>query len=414
MSNGYAVVDVETTGLHPGQHHRVIELAIVRLDEDGTVADEWCSLINPQRDLGAQHIHGITAAEIRRAPTFSDLAGDIATQLAGRVVVAHNLSFDIRFLQAEFIRAGTKTALSAAAGLCTMHLAADYLPTVGRSLAACCRAAAIAHEKAHSALHDAHAAASLMKFYIRTAGQPLPWQKVLRTSAQQQWPALASRNTTPVRRRDAFEPEPHFLSRLVDRLPSVPRDPRADDYLAVLDAALIDRHLSESEQDELLDTASDLGLTVEDVIGFHHEYLAELARLAWEDGVVTPCEHDDLRLTAELLGLTAADVEGMLATARVQDELLDAPSPAAEWSRFTLAPGDLVAFTGDMTLSREEWRSKAIDAGLTVPASGITKKTRLVVAADPDSLSGKARKARNYGIPIIKESAFAKMLDKLS
>ncbi|MEF2254696.1 BRCT domain-containing protein [Microbacterium schleiferi] len=33
----------------------------------------------------------------------------------------------------------------------------------------------------------------------------------------------------------------------------------------------------------------------------------------------------------------------------------------------------------------------------------MTKKVRLVVAADPDSLSGKAPKARDYGIPIVGE-----------
>lgn len=40
----------------------------------------------------------------------------------------------------------------------------------------------------------------------------------------------------------------------------------------------------------------------------------------------------------------------------------------------------------------------------------VTKKVKLVVAADPDSLSGKARKARDYGIPVVTEDGFARML----
>ena len=40
----------------------------------------------------------------------------------------------------------------------------------------------------------------------------------------------------------------------------------------------------------------------------------------------------------------------------------------------------------------------------------MTKKTRLVIAADPDSLSGKAAQARRYGIPIVSEDAFDKMI----
>jgi len=42
----------------------------------------------------------------------------------------------------------------------------------------------------------------------------------------------------------------------------------------------------------------------------------------------------------------------------------------------------------------------------------VTKKVKLVVTADPDSLSGKARKAADYGIPIVTEEAFAAMLER--
>jgi hypothetical protein len=56
----YAVIDVETTGLRTSWHDRIIELAVVLVDEHGRVRDEWCSLINPDRDLGLQQIHGIT------------------------------------------------------------------------------------------------------------------------------------------------------------------------------------------------------------------------------------------------------------------------------------------------------------------------------------------------------------------
>jgi DNA polymerase-3 subunit epsilon len=44
----------------------------------------------------------------------------------------------------------------------------------------------------------------------------------------------------------------------------------------------------------------------------------------------------------------------------------------------------------------------------------VTKKTSLVVAADPDSLSGKARKAGSYGIPVVAEGAFGTLLDQMT
>ncbi|GII59244.1 hypothetical protein Pth03_76330 [Planotetraspora thailandica] len=68
---GYAVIDVETTGLRPFWHDRVVEVGIVHLDPAG----EWTTLVDPERDLGPQHIYGITAADIRHAPTFGEIAG---------------------------------------------------------------------------------------------------------------------------------------------------------------------------------------------------------------------------------------------------------------------------------------------------------------------------------------------------
>lgn len=43
----------------------------------------------------------------------------------------------------------------------------------------------------------------------------------------------------------------------------------------------------------------------------------------------------------------------------------------------------------------------------------MTKDTRILVAADPDSASGKATKARAYGVPIVNENALARLLDAM-
>lgn len=150
---GYAVVDVETTGFAARRSDRVVEVAVVQLDEAGRITGEWCTLVDPGRDLGPQHVHRIRAADVWHAPTFAEVAGALADRLAGRVVVAHNLAFDARFLSAEFARAGLDVEVD---GLCTMRLAGGR-----RSLAACCAAAGIAPGTAHSALDDARATARL-------------------------------------------------------------------------------------------------------------------------------------------------------------------------------------------------------------------------------------------------------------
>ncbi|MFC3896501.1 exonuclease domain-containing protein [Lentzea rhizosphaerae] len=377
MGNAYAVVDVETTGLSPGHHHRVIEVAVVHVDETGRRVDEWCTLVNPRRDLGAQHVHGITAAEARRAPDFAAIAPELAARLSGRVLVAHNLSFDLRFLQAEFARLGHELPAS---GVCTMELAGRYLGASSRSLAACCSVAGVPMGVAHSALHDARASAGLLVRCLDRVGDVEPVRLELpRTGA------------FAVQRTRAHGAEQHFLAKLVRLLPRV-ETPWGDEYLDVLDRALVDRHLSVDEQEELLDVAQALDLGLPQVMELHRGYLAALAEVAWEDGRLSADEEADLRLVASLLGVDVAEVL----------------RPSVR-----LSLGDLVVFTGEMREPRDVWESRASSAGLTVKG-GVTKRTALVIAADPDTMSGKADKARAYGIPVVSEDLFAGLLGELT
>ena len=133
----FAVVDVETTGLFPEKNDRIVEIAVIRVDADGRRLDEYCSLVNPNRDLGPTHIHGITATQAMAAPTFQEVAGDVISRIAGAAVVGHNVTFDFRFLESEYRRLGHQ--LPDAVLLCTMQLAKradpDGLP--GRKLAGC-------------------------------------------------------------------------------------------------------------------------------------------------------------------------------------------------------------------------------------------------------------------------------------
>ena len=71
----YAVIDLETTGYSPKHHDRVVEVGIVRIDPDGNRLREYCTLINPHRDMGATHVHGISATDVAGAPAFRDEAG---------------------------------------------------------------------------------------------------------------------------------------------------------------------------------------------------------------------------------------------------------------------------------------------------------------------------------------------------
>src|SRR5690606_35888676 len=100
MMKGFAVVDVETTGWNAGGKDRVVEVAVVHVSLDGHLEGQWDTLTNPGRDLGPQRVHGISAREIRSAPLFPEIAGQLADLLRGRAFVAHNAQFDASFLAA--------------------------------------------------------------------------------------------------------------------------------------------------------------------------------------------------------------------------------------------------------------------------------------------------------------------------
>ncbi|WP_413452328.1 exonuclease domain-containing protein [Georgenia phoenicis] len=409
---GYAVVDLETTGLNPARHHRIVEIGIVQVSPEGEVEDSWCTLVNPERDLGPQHIHGITAADVLSAPTFADIAGDVAARLRGRAFVAHNASFDARFLSAAYQGLGYDVPIGPETTVCTMRWSGHLLPHLPRTLAGCCSHLGLPLEQHHSALSDATAAAALLAHLLMLSPPPAatPWQDVVDRATGASWPALPAHALPPVARGSAFSRQVPFLSRLVDSLPAAPHRDNEREYLALLDRALLDRFLSVREQEALVVAARDFGIDQPTAVDLHREYLLALARSAWRDSVVTEEEMDELHEVAALLGLDPSEVDVALADGRESAAEVSVPQAGeSRPSRFELYPGDLVVFTGQMHEPREIWEERARAAGL-VPHGAVTKKVALVVAADPDSLSGKARKAAGYGIPIVTEAAFSDLL----
>ncbi|GAA2846576.1 hypothetical protein GCM10010517_03320 [Streptosporangium fragile] len=169
------MVDVETTGFSPSRGDRICEIALVSLDARGETVDEWHSLINPRRGTGAVEVHGITDAMVRRAPIIEEVLDAVWERVAGRVLVAHNASFDLRFLRAL---PGSHWVTET---LCTKRLAPHFVPGEKVTLAACCERAGISLVGAHAALADARATAELLRFYMQTGAS---WHDKLHKAAQ--------------------------------------------------------------------------------------------------------------------------------------------------------------------------------------------------------------------------------------
>ncbi|WP_111721125.1 exonuclease domain-containing protein [Homoserinimonas sp. OAct 916] len=410
MSNtGFAVVDVETTGLFPGGHDRIVEIAVVHVDANGIVEGQWDTLVNPGRDLGPQRVHRVRAADVMHAPTFAQIAPRLAGLLSGRVLVAHNASFDTRFLLAEFERSEVVPSM---VSLCTMRLARDFLPGAGRALADRCAAFDIDLVDAHRASADALATAQLLCAYMKIGGDPSFWQWHIDTAAAQPWPALTGEESQWLPRESApswATPETtaaSFLERITVKLPEYSGPVERLDYLALLDRCLLDRSISAHEAQGLVALAEESGLGRDDCEELHLQYFNELVRVAWSDGILTPDEMADISKVGDLLAIPSGLISETLGK---PIDVATANAGHAAVEAFTLVPGDLVVLTGEMARVRSEWEAELSALGF-VPWSGVTKTVKLLVAADPDSLSGKARKARDYNIPVVDETGLRRLL----
>lgn len=100
-----AVIDFETTGLSPDMGDRATEVAVVILD-NGKIVDRYQSLMNAGVHVPAfiESLTGITNAMVRDAPPASEVMSTLAKFIGSIPLVAHNASFDRKFLDAEWSR----------------------------------------------------------------------------------------------------------------------------------------------------------------------------------------------------------------------------------------------------------------------------------------------------------------------
>ncbi len=125
LDSPLAFVDVETTG-GDVRFSRVTEIAIVAA-RGATFEEEWSTLVNPGCPI-PPHITALTGiddAMVEDAPSFADVAGEVARRLEGRLFVAHNVSFDRSFVRSELDRAGRSFNPRS---LCTVRLSRRLHP----------------------------------------------------------------------------------------------------------------------------------------------------------------------------------------------------------------------------------------------------------------------------------------------
>ncbi len=105
QANSVVVLDFETTGLSPNLGDRAIEIGAVKL-VDGRVVDTFQQLMNPGFRVSSfiESYTGITNNMLRTAPSCDEVMASFSEFITGENLIAHNASFDKRFLDAEFER----------------------------------------------------------------------------------------------------------------------------------------------------------------------------------------------------------------------------------------------------------------------------------------------------------------------
>jgi len=107
LANSIVVLDFETTGLSPDQGDRAIEIGAVKL-ENGLVTDRFQALMNPGKRINSfiENYTGISNRMLAVASPCANVMTDFADFIGESNLLAHNASFDSRFLSAEFSRLG--------------------------------------------------------------------------------------------------------------------------------------------------------------------------------------------------------------------------------------------------------------------------------------------------------------------
>lgn len=163
----FVVTDTETTGLSPVTSN-LIEIAAVKV-RNGEVIDSWQQLINPERSIPQRisQMTGITTAMVFDQPTAGEVLPGFLDFLEDGVLVAHNLTFDERFIQAELIRNGFSPVKNPT--LCTLRLARRLLPSLPRhDLGTVGKHFGLTNRARHRALGDAEVTAgALIRFLER-------------------------------------------------------------------------------------------------------------------------------------------------------------------------------------------------------------------------------------------------------
>lgn len=161
----FCVIDLETTGSLPKQD-RIIDIGLIKVVNFEIVAEKNF-LINPKMRIPhfIQRLTKIKQKDVEKAPIIDDVMDEVVDFIGDSILVAHNISFDIPFLNGVLTR--LKRPLLSNNTLCTHIMTRNLIPEIiSSNLTYMNQLFDLPAFKAHRALEDARMTAHLLIHYL--------------------------------------------------------------------------------------------------------------------------------------------------------------------------------------------------------------------------------------------------------
>jgi len=164
------VWDTETTGIMPGDGHRIVEIGAVEMVGRTVTGRTFHTYLDPQRPMpkDAERVHGLSSEFLTGQPIFEQVIDDFLAFIGDAPLVAHNAAFDMEFLNWELKRAGMPI-IPMTRAIDTLEISRKANPGAKHTLDALCNRYDIdlSGRTKHGALIDAEL---LARVYVELTG----------------------------------------------------------------------------------------------------------------------------------------------------------------------------------------------------------------------------------------------------
>lgn len=164
------VFDTETTGIFPGDGHRIVELGAIEMIDKIVTGRSFHTYVDPERPMprDAQAVHGLSTDFLTGQPVFEMIINDFLAFIEDSPLVAHNAAFDMEFLNWELKRA-RMPLIPHTRAIDTLEISRKINPGAKHTLDALCNRYGIdlSGRTKHGALVDAEL---LARVYVELTG----------------------------------------------------------------------------------------------------------------------------------------------------------------------------------------------------------------------------------------------------